>query len=158
MDMNRFHKYKDLVYQIIGAAMEVHNELRWGLLESVYNESLCMELNSRGIECMSEEAIPCYYKHQKLNKSYKMDIVAGDAIIELKSTNDIVSAHRAQLFNYLRLTKHPIGVLINFGTEKLQGERYGYIEETNECVLLNRNMDIVYQPVEWDGDEQSGSY
>jgi GxxExxY protein len=149
IDKSMFYPYKDVVFKIIGAAMEVQNELRWGLLESVYNESLCMELDNRGIECKPEEYIPCYYKKKKLNKSYKIDIVVGDVIVELKSTSDILSAHRAQLFNYLRLTRRPIGLLINFGTEKLQGERYGYIEETNECVLLNRNMDIIYDPIDW---------
>ena len=149
IDKSMFYPYRDVVFKIIGAAMEVQNELRWGLLEPVYNESLCMELDSRGIECKSEELIPCYYKNKKLNKSYKIDIVVGDVIVELKSTSDILSAHRAQLFNYMRLTKRPIGLLINFGTEKLQGERYGYIKETNECVLLNRNMDIIYEPIDW---------
>ena len=56
-------------------------------------------------------------------------------------------AHRAQLFNYLRLTKKPIGVLINFGQSSLQGERYAYFEDTNECVLLDRNMDALYYDV-----------
>ncbi len=78
-----------------------------------------------------------------------MDIVVKDVIIELKSTSDILSAHWAQLSNYLRLTKHPIGLLVNFGAEKLQGERYGYLPEANECVLLNRNTDIVYDPINW---------
>ena len=72
-----------------------------------------------------------------------MDLLVGDIIVELKSVADIVPAHRAQLFNYLRLTKHPVGVLVNFGTQKLQGERYGYIEETNECVLLDRKMEVI---------------
>ncbi len=151
-DKSRFYPYKDIVFKIIGAAMEVHNELRWGLLEPVYNESLCVELSHRGIESKAEEPIPCYYKHSKLNKSYKMDIVVGNVIVELKSTSDILSVHRAQLFNYLRLTRRPVGLLINFGTEKLQGERYGYIEETNECVLLNRSIDIIYEPIDWNAE------
>ena len=45
-----------------------------------------------------------------------------------------------QLFNYLRLTKKPVGVLINFGTNSLEGERYGYIEETNTCLILDKQM------------------
>lgn len=50
----------------------------------------------------------------------------------------------AQLFNYMRLTKKPIGLLINFGQSSLQSERYGYNEETNECILLDKNMNPVY--------------
>ena len=74
-----------------------------------------------------------------------MDIVVGNEIIlELKSVNELVSSHRYQLFNYLRLTKYPIGILINFGQSGLQGERYAYDVKTNECILLDRNMQPVY--------------
>ncbi len=136
-------KYKDIVYQIIGAAMTVHDELNWGLLEPVYNEALHLELLDRGIESEQEKLLPCFYKHHQMEKFYKMDLVVGDIIVELKSVKELSSAHRAQLFNYLRLTKKPIGLLINFGQPSLQGERYAYIEETNECVLLDRNMNIL---------------
>ena len=135
-----FKKYKDTVYQIIGAAMEVHSELNWGLLEPVYNEALHLELLDRGIDNEREKQLPCYYKHHKLEKFYQMDIVVGDVVVELKSVDELNSAHRAQLFNYLRLTKKPIGLLINFGQSSLQGERYGYDEETNEYILLDKNM------------------
>ena len=100
-----FKKYKDTVYQIIGAAMEVHSELNWGLLEPVYNEALHLELLDRGIDNEREKQLPCYYKHHKLEKFYQMDIVVGDVVVELKSVDELNSAHRAQLFNDLRLTK-----------------------------------------------------
>lgn len=137
-------KYKDIVYQIIGAAMTVHDELNWGLLEPVYNEALHLELLDRGIDSEQEKLLPCFYKHHQLEKFYKMDLVVDDVIVELKSVKELTSAHRAQLFNYLRLTQKPIGLLINFGQPSLQGERYAYIEETNECVLLDKNMNMLY--------------
>lgn len=137
-------KYKDIVYRIIGATMEVHCELNWGLLEPVYNEALHLELLDRGIENEREQQVPCYYKNHQLEKHYQLDIVVGDVIVELKSVSELNSSHRAQLFNYLRLTKKPIGLLINFGQESLQGERYAYDEETNECVLLDKNMKPFY--------------
>ena len=124
--------------------MEVHNELNWGLLEPVYNEALHLELLDRGIQNESEQLLNCYYKHHAMEKFYKMDIVVGDIVVELKSVDELIGAHRAQLFNYLRLTKKPVGLLINFGCESLEGERYGYDEETNECVLLDKNMLPVY--------------
>ena len=153
--MRCFKQYKDIVYSIIGSAMEVHSTLQWGLLEAVYNESLCLELADRGIDCVSEEQLSCFYKTHKLKKTYKVDVVVGDVVVELKSVKTIMPAHRAQLFNYLRLTKHPVGILINFGAKKLQGERYGYKEETNECVLLDRNMAIVNEDIDWDSDSDS---
>ena len=139
-----YKKYKDTVYQIIGAAMEVHNELNWGLLEPVYNEALHLELLDRGIQNESEQLLNCYYKHHTMEKFYKMDIVVDDIVVELKSVDELIGAHRAQLFNYLRLTKKPVGLLINFGCESLEGERYGYDPETNECILLDKNMRPVY--------------
>ena len=137
-------KYKDAVYEIIGAAMDVHSELNWGLLEPVYNEALHLELLDNGIESETEKLLPCFYKHHQMEKYYKMDLVVGDIIVELKSVKKLSSAHRAQLFNYLRLTKKPIGLLINFGQPSLQGERYAYIEKTNECILLDKNINMLY--------------
>ena len=144
MFVKDFKQYKDTVYQIIGAAMNVHDELSWGLLEPIYNEALHLELLDNNIANEREKHLPCYYKHHQLEKYYQMDLVVGDVVVELKSVDELKSAHRAQLFNYLRLTRKPIGLLINFGQPSLQGERYGYDEETNECILLNKNMEPVY--------------
>lgn len=140
-----FKKYKDIVYQIIGAAMEVHDEMNWGLLEPVYNEALHLELLNRGVDNECEKQIRCFYKGQCLEKHYQMDLMVGEVVVELKSVEELNSAHRAQLFNYLRLTHKPIGLLINFGQSSLQGERYGYNVETNECILLDKNMNPVYE-------------
>ena len=124
--------------------MTVHRELNWGLLEPVYNEALHKELLDCGVENESEKPLPCFYKGRLMDKRYQMDLVAGDIVVELKSVGKLVSAHRAQLFNYLRLTKKPIGILINFGQPRLQGERYAFFEDTNECVLLDKDMNLVY--------------
>ena len=137
--------------------MKVHDVLKWGLLEPVYQEALHLELEDRGIDNEREKEISCYYKHHKLDKKYKMDIVVGEVVVELKSVKEIIPAHRAQLFNYLRLTKRPVGLLINFGNSSLQGERYAFIEETNECILLDKDMNLLveeevdsdYEP-DWD--------
>lgn len=140
-----YKRYKDIVYKIIGAAMSVHSELSWGLLEPIYQEALHLELEERGITSVREQEINCYYKHHLLEKKYKMDLVVDDVVVELKSVSELIPAHRAQLFNYMRLTKRPIGLLINFGCSSLQGERYAWIEETNECVLLDKNMELLYE-------------
>ena len=143
-----FKHYDTQVYEIIGAAMRVHEVLKHGLLEAVYQEALSWELEQRGIENIREKEIEIYYGKHLLEKKYKMDIVAGDIIIELKSQKKITSVHRAQLCNYLRLTKKPIGLLINFGGTSLQGERWVYHEETNECILVDKNMEPV--PLKYD--------
>ena len=133
-------KYSDKVYKIIGAAMAVHSELNWGLLEAVYQEALHLELLDRGIDNQREQEITVYYKEHVLDKKYKMDVVVDDIIVELKSVNSLAPAHRAQLCNYLRLTRKPLGLLINFGEESLIGERWAYDEDTNECFIVGRNM------------------
>ena len=135
-----FSQYEDIVYEVIGAAMEVHSALGSGLLEAVYAESLHLELLDNGIDNDIEVEVPCFYKHHKLEKSYRLDMKVGDICIELKSVNELLPAHRAQLFNYLRLTKMPVGLLINFGNAKLEGERYGYLDDLNECRLLDKTM------------------
>ena len=66
--------------------------------------------------------------------------MVDDIIVELKSVTNLVPAHRAQLCNYLRLTRLPLGLLINFGEESLLGERWAYDEETNECFIVDRYM------------------
>ena len=143
--MRTFKQYKDVVYKIIGAAMRVHSEMGWGLLEPLYQEALHLELLDCGIDNEREKEINCYYKQHQLEKTYRMDVVVGDVIAELKSVSEIIPAHRAQLFNYMRLTKRPIGLLINFGASSLQGERYAYVEETNECILLDKEMNLLHE-------------
>lgn len=141
--MSEFKSYREIVYCIIGAAMNVHSVMNNGLLEPLYQEALSIELSENGIANEREKELRCYYKNHLLEKTYKVDILVGNIILELKSVQEILPEHRAQLFNYMRLTKSPIGLLINFGKKSLQGERYGYIEELNECVLLDKNMNIL---------------
>ena len=138
-----YTKYRDLVYKIIGAAMEVHGELGYGLLEPVYQEALSRELSIRHIDNVREKEIEIYYKGVKMDKFYKMDLVVDDIIIELKAVESVASEHRAQLFNYLRLTQKPIGVLINFGEKNLHSERYIYDKDSNECYLVDKYLDPV---------------
>ena len=141
--MSDLSKYANKVYKIIGAAMAVHSELNWGLMEAVYQEALHFELLDRGMDNQREKEIEVYYKKRLLEKKYKMDIVVDDIIIELKSVTSLAPAHRAQLCNYLRLTHKPLGLLINFGEESLIGERWGYDADTNECFIVDRNMEPI---------------
>lgn len=141
--MTDLTKYANKVYTIIGSAMTVHSEMGWGLLESVYQEALHLELIDRGIANEREREIPVYYKKQLLDKKYRMDLMVDDIIVELKSVSRMVSIHRAQLCNYLRLTRKPLGLLINFGEENLIGERWAYDEKTNECFIVDRNMEPI---------------
>ena len=140
--------YKDLIYNIIGAAMRVHTEAGFGLLEPLYNECLQMELEEAGIKVECEKELDCYYRGRKLKKKYRMDMIVGDDIcIELKSVRNLLPEHRLQLFNYLKLTRKPFGLLINFGGESLEGERYIFDESLNDCCLVDRNMEPIPQNI-----------
>lgn len=138
--MTDFSQYANKVYKIIGSAMTVHSELGWGLLEPVYQEALHLELLERGVANDREIEVPIYYKKHLLEKKYRMDIVVDDIVVELKSVTNLIPAHRAQLCNYLRLTRKPLGLLINFGEECLIGERWAYDADSNVCFIVNRNM------------------
>ncbi len=134
-------KYKPVLYNIIGAAMEVRNTLGKGLLESVYQEALAIELAELGIPCVLEQEVPVFYKNYQLDKKFRLDMVVADNIVvELKSVAHLGAEHRHQLCNYLRLTKKPIGLLINFGGNTLLGERWIYDEENDECLIVDKNM------------------
>ena len=132
--------YAKIVYAIIGAAHEVHNELHYGLSEAIYEECLCMELRDLGLDAKAQVDLPVYYKGQLLEKRYRLDIVVEeDIIIELKAVEEVIAEHRAQLFNYLRITQKPIGLLINFG-KSVYVEKYFYDAETNDVDFFRYKM------------------
>ena len=108
--------YKEESYKIIGAAMEVYNQLGHGFLETVYQEALEREFSLRGIPYEREKELTIYYKGEKLLQTYKADFLCyGMIIVELKAVSTLEDGHRAQVYNYLRATKNKLGLLINFG-------------------------------------------
>jgi GxxExxY protein len=107
---------KDEVYAIIGAAMEVYNQLGPGFLEPVYQEAMEIETHERKIPSLSQHEIPIVYKGKRLKKFYVADLLCYDqVIIELKTLDRLTSREVAQLINYLKATGLLVGVLINFG-------------------------------------------
>ena len=117
--------YKQESYSIIGAALEVYNNLRHGFLEPVYQEALEREFIARSIPYEREKELTIYYKDKPLKQTYKADFVCyGEIIVELKAVSELNDAHRSQLYNYLHATGCTLGILINFGnSERLEYER-----------------------------------
>jgi len=107
----------DLSGLIIAAAIEVHRELGGpGLLEDVYEEALCYELQLRGLEVQRQVGVAIEYKGNMLRKRLVLDlIVNGEIIVEVKSVDVYNDIFQAQLLTYLRLTKKHLGLVINFG-------------------------------------------
>jgi GxxExxY protein len=113
--------YDQELYGIIGAAMEVQNELGMGFLELVYHDALNVELGLRGIPYETEKPIAITYKDKPLERVYKADLVCyGNIVVELKSVEKLKAEHTAQLLNYLKATGMPMGILINFGEKPLR--------------------------------------
>jgi len=108
--------YKEEVYAITGAAMEVYNVLGPGFLEGVYQDALEIELGLRQIEFRSQAEIRVRYKGRALSTLYKPDLIAFNKIVvELKALERLTTREEAQLLNYLKATGMEAGVLINFG-------------------------------------------
>ena len=116
--------YKDLTYQIIGCAMEVHKELGSGFLEKVYENALLIGLSEKEIKAINQAPLEVKY-HEKVVGEYFADIVVDDSvIIELKAVRCISAEHRAQIINYLTATGTRVGLIINFGAKSLEYERF----------------------------------
>jgi GxxExxY protein len=115
----------DLTRRVIGAAITVHRQLGPGLLESAYEECLAFELGWNGIAHDRQVPLPLEYRGHRLNCGYQMDLVVeGQLIIEVKSVVQLMPIHEAQVLTYLRLSKLPIALLLNFNTVLLkQGMR-----------------------------------
>ncbi|MGE5604917.1 MAG: GxxExxY protein [Bacteroidota bacterium] len=123
--------FKDEAFRIIGAAMNVANELGCGFLEAVYQEALEIELTENNIPFESQKKINIQYKGNVLTKEYIADFVCFNKIIvEIKAIKRITEIEEAQIINYLKATKLPLGLIINFGSMKLEWKRYANTKRT----------------------------
>lgn len=110
----------DLSYRIIGAGVEVHRALGPGLLERTYRTCMVYELRERRMNVVTEQLIPIRYKGLTLDGGYRIDLIVEDTVIvELKSVDTILPVHQAQVLSYLRHTKRPLGLLMNFNVAVL---------------------------------------
>ena len=131
-------EYIDM-YEVVGAAMEVHSVLGHGMAEAIYQEALAVEMKKRGMEAEREKELRLQYKDVILEKTYFADFFYKGIIIELKSVDEILPIHRSQLINYMRITNQHRGILFNFGEESLYTERYLYQPQFDDFILLNHD-------------------
>ena len=109
---------KDEGYRLMGAAFEVHNVQGYGMAEEIYQECLEIELELRSISFKAKQELRCFYKGRELKKRYFPDLFVFDVlVVELKAVTQLLPEHEAQLINYLRITKQPVGYLINYGSK-----------------------------------------
>nr|WP_294550989.1 GxxExxY protein [uncultured Rhodopila sp.] len=104
-----------LASQIVDAAFAVHTALGPGLLESVYEQCLVNELETRGIPFQRQVAVPIRYRDKRIEAGYRLDLIVGGlVVVEIKAIEKTLPVHEAQLMTYLKLSGHRLGLLINF--------------------------------------------
>jgi len=120
----------EIAYKVVGCAIEVHKIMGPGLLESIYQKCILKELSINKINAKQEIRIPLIYKGEDLNSELIIDILIDDIIVvELKSVENILPIHKAQLLTYLKLTGRPKGLLINFNTENITASLVSMVTE-----------------------------
>ena len=125
MDSNKdkFDRINQITERIIGAAFKVANELGVGFLEKVYENALAHEMKKGGLRVDQQRPVDVYYDGVVVGVYVADLIVEGTVPVELKSAKAIDDAHKAQCLNHLRATGYQIGLLINFGTPKIEIKR-----------------------------------
>ena len=106
---------------IVDAAYHIHVKLGPGLLESVYETVLAYELKKRGLNVVRQRPIPVVYDELQFDEGFRADLIVNDLVfIELKSVEKIHPVHKKQLLTYIRLADRHLGLLINFGEERIK--------------------------------------
>ncbi|MCP4714647.1 MAG: GxxExxY protein [Deltaproteobacteria bacterium] len=115
--------YKEITEKIIGCAYIVYNKMGYGFLESVYEKCLLIELRKAGLKAESQKAITVQYDGETVGDFIADIIIEDNVILELKSVRRIIEVHEIQLVNYLTATGKPVGLLLNFGEQKVEVKR-----------------------------------
>jgi len=120
--------------------MDVSNQLGCGFLEAVYQEALEIELVERRIPHVPQKRIAISYNGRVLKKEYVADFLCHDRIVvEIKAIKAITGIEEAQLLNYLKATSLPLGLIVNFGTPKLQWKRYVNAQSNRKCTRTSKS-------------------
>ncbi len=113
----------ELTGNIIKCCLEVMSELGSGFLESVYKNALFIAMNEMGMNVAAEKPFDVLFRNQKIGHYIVDLIVENSVVLEIKCCGNLLKEHQAQLINYLKITAIPIGLLVNFGNQKLEYKR-----------------------------------
>jgi GxxExxY protein len=112
-------EFDALSQPIIGCAIEVHRHLGPGLLESIYESALCIELRAAGLQFHRQVSLPLWYKGELLGE-HRPDLIVGkQVVVEVKSIERLAPVHTAQMLTYLRVAQLRVGLILNFNSEVL---------------------------------------
>lgn len=130
MSLDCFHalfmgmEENDISYRIRGAIFAVYNHFGPGLLETIYEKALALELEEQGLKVQTQVTLPIIYRGVKLEGNYRLDILVEDkVIVEVKSVDELHDVHKKQLLSYLRLSQLKLGILVNFNTNELVSKK-----------------------------------
>lgn len=129
--------YQDITHKIIGCCFEVINELGAGFIESVYENALLIELQEKGLHAEAQVPLNVFFRKQNVGHFISDIIVEGVVLLELKAVKKLLPEHQAQVINYLKATGLEVGLLINFGSAKLEYKRL-YGKKLNKIDRMNR--------------------
>ncbi|MBA0882213.1 GxxExxY protein [Flavobacterium undicola] len=119
-----------LSFEITGYAIKVHKKLGLGLLESVYEQCLKYELEKNGYDVKQQLIVKIEYDNLELESNLKIDLLVNDLIVvELKSVENILPVHEAQLLTYMKILQKPQGLLINFNTTNITKSLKPFVNE-----------------------------
>lgn len=117
-------KYEELTSEILNACFEVSNELGSGFLESVYEKALLVVLREKGLNVKSQVSLNVKFRGQCVGDFFADIVVEDKVLLELKAVKALAPEHVAQILNYLKATGIEVGLLINFGSAKLEYRRF----------------------------------
>jgi GxxExxY protein len=130
MKYNSKSSVTKLSYLVTGCAITVHKALGPGLLESVYEKCLCFELEKKGLEVLHQIPITINYEGNLIDSELKLDLLVENTIIvELKTVQELLPVHSAQLMSYMKLLKKPQGLLFNFYSDNITKSMRPFVNE-----------------------------
>ena len=152
MDLQILKDKRLQVYEVVKYVFDLQREVGGGMDEPIYQEMYKIIEDSALMPCEREKELDIWFRGNKLRKKYTPDFLChGDIVVEFKTIDRLGPPQRVQLFNYLRVTKHQIGVLVNFRYDKAYVERWYYDRETNRCYPFQYDKDtkepIVFTPI-----------
>ncbi len=121
--MKKTEELNLITEKIIGAAYNVSNKLGTGFLEKVYENAMCIELKKTGLSAIQQKPLNVYYDSLQVGEYYADIYVEDEVIVELKVAKNIDENHQAQLLNYLKASNKRVGLIINFGKQKIEIKR-----------------------------------
>ena len=140
MENKRELPYSDVSEIIIGCCFEIMKELGSGFLENVYKNALFIAMKEKGLTVIAEQSFEVMFRNRKIGK-YIADLTVENLIIvELKCCKTLLSEHQAQLINYLKASQLPVGLLVNFGNQKLEYKRVHHPDKFKESEKFNEML------------------